>query len=77
MKLLEIVDKHPKSIIFYNFDYERDILKKIFSCNGCEGNDGNCTQMMFDNCPCICEVEEWNGHADEYVLKADRWVYLV
>ena len=77
MKLLEIVDKHPKSIIFYNFDYERDILKKIFSCNGCEGNDGNCTQMMFDNCPCICEVAEWNGHAHQPVPKGDRWVYLV
>ena len=77
MKLLEIVDKHPKSIIFYNFDYERDILKKIFSCNGCEGNDGNCTQKMFDNCPCICEVAEWNGHAHQPVPKGDRWVYLV
>ena len=77
MKLLEIVDKHPKSIIFYNFDYERDILKKIFSCNGCEGNDGNCTQKMFDNCPSICEVAEWNGHAHQPVPKGDKWVYLV
>ena len=28
-KLLEIFDKHPKMIIFYNFDYELDILKGL------------------------------------------------
>ena len=28
--LLQIVEKHPKAIIFYNFDYELDILKKIY-----------------------------------------------
>ena len=30
IQLLDIVKKHPKSIIFYNFDYELDILKGIF-----------------------------------------------
>lgn len=29
--LLEIIEKHPKSIIFYNFDYELELLKEIFS----------------------------------------------
>ena len=28
--LLEIFEKHPKMIVFYNFDYERDILKRIY-----------------------------------------------
>lgn len=28
--LLEIFEKHPKMIIFYNFDYELDILKELF-----------------------------------------------
>lgn len=28
--LLELFEKHPKMIIFYNFDYELDILKKIY-----------------------------------------------
>lgn len=27
--LLELLEKHPKSIIFYNFDYELDILKGV------------------------------------------------
>ena len=30
IQLLDIVKEHPKSIIFYNFDYELDILKGIF-----------------------------------------------
>jgi hypothetical protein len=29
--LLEILEKHPKSIIFYNFDYELELLKSILS----------------------------------------------
>ena len=28
--LLELVEKHPKVIVFYNFDYELDILKNLF-----------------------------------------------
>ena len=34
IKLLELLEKHPKAIIFYNFDYELDILKKICSNAG-------------------------------------------
>ena len=33
--LLEIFEKHPKIIIFYNFNYELDILKEVF--DGIEG----------------------------------------
>lgn len=29
--LLELFEKHPKMIIFYNFDYELDILKELFN----------------------------------------------
>ena len=35
LKLLELVEKHPKVIIFYNFDYELELLKTIF--NSSEG----------------------------------------
>ena len=28
--LLEIVEKHPRAIIFYNFDYELEILREMF-----------------------------------------------
>lgn len=29
VKLLELLEDHPKSIIFYNFDYERDLLLNL------------------------------------------------
>jgi superfamily II DNA or RNA helicase len=29
IKLLELLEKHPKAIIFYNFDYELEILQDI------------------------------------------------
>ena len=34
--LLEIFEQHPKMIVFYNFDYELDILKGIYYGNNCE-----------------------------------------
>ncbi len=40
--LLEILEKHPKAIIFYNYDYELDLLKELFtaipSCEVAEWN---------------------------------------
>ena len=35
--LLELFEKHPKMIIFYNFNYELDILKEVFG--GIDGVD--------------------------------------
>ena len=34
MALLEIFEKHPKMIVFYNFNYELDILRTIFESTG-------------------------------------------
>ena len=34
--LLEIFEKHPKIIIFYNFNYELNILKGLYYGNDCE-----------------------------------------
>ena len=39
--LLEIFEDHPKMIIFYNFDYELDILKDIFKPTGVEVAEWN------------------------------------
>lgn len=36
VKLLELLEDHPKSIIFYNFDYERDILLNLGYEDGTE-----------------------------------------
>ena len=34
--LLELFEKHPKLIVFYNFDYERDILLNLYYGEGVE-----------------------------------------
>lgn len=36
LALLEIFEKHPKMIVFYNFDYERDILRTMYYGDGVE-----------------------------------------
>lgn len=60
--LLELLEKHPKMIIFYNFDYELDILKGVLGVYEDEG---------------IFEIAEWNGHKHQPVPESDSWVYLV
>lgn len=39
--LLEIFEKHPKMIVFYNFDYELDILKCLFGSTDVEVGEWN------------------------------------
>lgn len=60
--LLSIMEDHPRMIIFYNFDYERDILKGIFSVYEDSG---------------IFEIAEWSGHAHQPIPESNGWVYLV
>lgn len=59
--LMEIVEKHPRVIIFYNFDYELDILKGLFN--------GFRTDTF--------AVAEWNGHAHQPIPDTKSWIYLV
>lgn len=65
--LLEILEKTPRAIIFYNFDYERDMLLHLFW-------DADSPDQEFYN---SYEVAEWNGHAHQPVPDSKRWVYLV
>ena len=65
--VLEIFEHHPKLIIFYNFDYELEILKQLF-------------EMAFyrvDGKQYDCEVAEWNGHRHDKIPGGECWVYLV
>lgn len=41
VKLLEILEQHPKAIIFYNYDYELDILKTLFEGSGIDFSEYN------------------------------------
>ena len=65
--LMEILEKTPRAIIFYNFDYERDMLLHLFS-----HDDSSETNIFVDY-----EIAEWNGHAHQPVPESDRWLYLV
>jgi Arc/MetJ-type ribon-helix-helix transcriptional regulator len=60
--LMEIIEKHPKAIIFYNFDYELELLKELFIPMA--------DTMNF-------EIAEWNGHKHQPVPTVENWVYLV
>ena len=59
--LLEIIEKTPRAIIFYNFDYELDILLELFSGE----------EVIFG------EVAQWNGHKHQPIPEGDKWIYLV
>lgn len=41
VKLMELFEKHPKMIIFYNYDYELDILRGLFEMDGVETAEWN------------------------------------
>lgn len=53
---------HPRLVIFYNFNYELEILRLL---DGSFYNDGS------------FQVAEWNGHRKDPVPRSDNWVYLV
>lgn len=60
--LMELFEKHPKMIIFYNFDYELELLKEVFIPHA--------DTVLF-------EIAEWNGHKHQSVPESESWVYLV
>jgi hypothetical protein len=61
-KLLELMDTHPRLIVFYNHNYELDLLRLL---TGTFYQDEAIT------------VAEWNGQKHEPIPDCNRWVYLV
>lgn len=70
-KMLDILEEHDTAIIFYNFDYELDMLHQVFwnsdnNVESCDYDDGS-----------KYEVAEWNGHMHQEIPRGKKWVYLV
>lgn len=59
--LLELAAEHERIIVFYNFDYELELLKSLVYINNGD----------------IMTIAEWNGHNHEPVPNKKKWVYLV
>lgn len=62
-------EKHPKVIVFYNYDYELEALRAAFEAvNTVDEESG--ARLMF-------EVAEWNGHRHDPLPCGKCWAYLV
>lgn len=61
-RLMTIHQAHPKLIVFYNFDYELEILRTVFK---------------WDYITEDFEFAEWNGHKHQPIPKTRKWVYAV
>lgn len=62
-KLTELIYKHPKVIIFYNYDYELELLRAFVPKLGFASR-----RWKFG---------EWNGHRHDPIPDGERWLYLV
>lgn len=46
VKLLDVIEEHPKAIIFYNYEYELDILRNLFKDYPCAEWNGHMHQPV-------------------------------
>lgn len=76
LALLDIFEKHPRLIIFYNFDYELDILKGLFD-GFSDNSERKRTKDSNDKHAYSFELAEWNGHKHQPLPDTKSWVYLV
>jgi len=64
-----LLQDHPRLIVFYNFDFELEQLRKLASDSPKNNSTGSG--------PTNTVIAEWNGHKHEPVPTTDRWLYLV
>lgn len=61
-EIANLTSKHPRLIVFYNFNYELELLRTV----------GGTLWV-----PEVIPTAEWNGHKHEEIPDTDRWLYLV
>jgi hypothetical protein len=76
--LLDILEKHPRAIVFYNFDYERDILKSLPYTKGTEIAEwnGHIHQGVPDEERWIYLVQYTAGSEGWNCIKTDTIVFF-
>ena len=75
--LLELFDKHPRMIVFYNFDYERDILKGLYYGEAVEISEwsGHAHQPI-PNCASWVYLVQYTAGAEGWnCIKTDTIVF--
>ena len=75
--LLELLEKHPKAIIFYNFDYELEILKNLYYGEGVEIAEwnGHAHQPIPDSDKWIYLVQYTAGAEGWNCIKTDTIIF--
>jgi len=71
--LRALMIKHPRLIVFYNFDYELAALRTLVSGLTTKASDGSNPEKGVSE----CELKEYNGHVHDPLPTSKRWVYLV
>lgn len=66
---------HPRLIVFYNFDYELELLRSMKNNSG--SNDSESGQIQNQEKLDEITVAEWNGHKHQPLPQTERWLYLV
>ena len=77
---------HPRMIVFYNFDYELEILLQLEEgCHSKSGKISGSSTALAEERSCSFPpgfldsfaVAQWNGHNHQPVPDTESWVYLV